>query len=80
MSKHCCDRMEHDLDQTCDLHPDRFDCADALIGIVNGEYGIIVHDGGSSVVRIAYCPWCGSKLPTEEGSDRKSQDDEEFSF
>ena len=26
------------------------------------EYGLIVHDGGTSVVVIAFCPWCGSKL------------------
>ena len=62
--------MDYDLDQSCDLHPDRFDCADALIAMVDGEYGIIVHDGGSSIVRIAYCPWCGSKLPTEEDANR----------
>ena len=27
------------------------------------EYGISVQDGGSSHVEIAYCPWCGFKLP-----------------
>lgn len=27
------------------------------------EYGIPIRDGGSSTVRIAYCPWCGRKLP-----------------
>ena len=27
------------------------------------EYGIPVHDGGSSKVKIHFCPWCGSKLP-----------------
>ena len=27
------------------------------------EYGIIIHDLGSSYVKIEYCPWCGRKLP-----------------
>ncbi|HZY17518.1 MAG TPA: hypothetical protein VFE82_03505 [Ramlibacter sp.] len=27
------------------------------------EYGLIVHDGGSSAIAIAFCPWCGTKLP-----------------
>lgn len=69
MSRHCCERMNRDLGERCDQHPDRFDCADALIHYVEeaGIYGLIVHDGGSSYVRIAYCPWCGSPLgPSDE--------------
>lgn len=27
------------------------------------EYGIQIHDGGSSFIQIDYCPWCGAKLP-----------------
>ena len=26
------------------------------------EYGISIIDGGSSVIKINYCPWCGVKL------------------
>jgi hypothetical protein len=33
------------------------------------EYGIVVHDGGKSYVRIDFCPWCGSRLP-ESKRDR----------
>lgn len=28
----------------------------------NGEIGIPIHDGGSSMIKITYCPFCGSKL------------------
>jgi hypothetical protein len=28
----------------------------------NGTYGIPIHDGGTSVIQINHCPWCGSKL------------------
>ncbi|MBC7932277.1 MAG: hypothetical protein H7Z38_17105 [Rubrivivax sp.] len=57
--------MTHELDQRCDMHPDPFDCVDNLIYYSPrfDEYGIIIHDGGSSFSLIAYCPWCGSKLP-----------------
>lgn len=27
------------------------------------EYGIPVHDGGSSYMTINFCPWCGKPLP-----------------
>jgi hypothetical protein len=27
------------------------------------EYGLKINDGGSSSILIAFCPWCGQKLP-----------------
>ncbi len=27
------------------------------------EYGIPIYDGGSSMIEIKFCPWCGTKLP-----------------
>jgi len=27
------------------------------------EYGIRILDGGSSKIKIEYCPWCGKTLP-----------------
>lgn len=67
MNRHCCARMETDLTQRCDVHEDRFDCADALIFFSEDDmtYGLIIHDGGSSFSRISYCPWCGFKLAQE---------------
>ena len=62
MAALCCDRMAYDLNQRCEIHESRADCPDAFIKEVRGGYGLIVHDGGSSVVEIAFCPWCGSKL------------------
>lgn len=62
--KACCKRMAYDLNQVCDRHPDRFDCADAIMHrSQDGDYGIIVHDGGTSYIKISYCPWCGTKFP-----------------
>lgn len=39
----------------------------------SGEYGIPVRDGGSSIITIDYCPWCGVPLHkrTENDAQRK---------
>ena len=51
--------MAEAVGSVCKEHPDRFDCPDALLDFNPRmqEYGIIIHDGGSSVVTIGYCPW-----------------------
>jgi hypothetical protein len=65
MAAHACDRMREELEKRCDEHSDRFACPDALVTYEPkfDEYGIIVHDGGHSSVQIAFCPWCGVRLP-----------------
>jgi hypothetical protein len=62
---HCCEDMKRNVEYTCDQHPNRSDCPDCLIEYLPRfrQYGILVHDGGSSMVTISYCPWCGAKLP-----------------
>jgi hypothetical protein len=69
--KHCCQQMESAVASKCQQHTDRWDCPDALIAYSArfDEYGIIIHDGGSSKITITYCPWCGAKLP-ESQADR----------
>jgi len=63
--KHCCERMETEVTKTCQDHPDPFTCPDRLVNYMErfDEYGLVVHDGGNSSVLIAYCPWCGIRLP-----------------
>jgi hypothetical protein len=57
--------MRENVERTCPEHPNRYDCPDCLIAYwaASGTYGVIVHDGGESVIRISYCPWCGTELP-----------------
>lgn len=57
--------MTDAVETTCDTHADRFDCPDALLSYNPrfDEYGLIVHDGGRSVISIAHCPWCGHTVP-----------------
>ena len=71
--KYCCDRMQFDLEQKCEMHPDRYECPDALVSYSPkvDSYGLIVHDGGSSCVTISYCPWCGTKLPETQHKARR---------
>ncbi|MBA4307380.1 MAG: hypothetical protein C0429_11660 [Sphingopyxis sp.] len=63
MTKHCCEMMHSNVENICDMHPDRFDCPDCLIDYFKDSYGLMIHDGGRSVITISYCPWCATKLP-----------------
>jgi hypothetical protein len=69
MERHCCEDMRREVERHCELHPDRFDCPDCLIHYSPRlrAYGLIVHDGGSSTIRIRFCPWCGARLPAGSG-------------
>ncbi len=64
MKKHCCESMKYHCEFKCEVHNDPFDCPDRIIYFSEetNEYGIIIHDGGSSWISIKYCPWCGSQL------------------
>ena len=60
--KHCCERMRYFLENNDKNKV--FDSDDIIYYALNlDEYGIVVHDGGSSYITIQYCPWCGKKLP-----------------
>lgn len=63
MTDFCCDDMRVHCTFDCELHKgDPFGCPDAVIGKFFGRYGLLIHDGGSSYLKIEFCPWCGSKL------------------
>ncbi|WP_406005949.1 hypothetical protein OG440_06995 [Streptomyces sp. NBC_00637] len=68
MIDHCCDEMTRQAGWRCREHPDVFACPDALVRFEPRfrEYGLIVHDGGSASREIAFCPWCGARLPRSQ--------------
>jgi hypothetical protein len=70
--------MAYDLNQSCKQHAYRSESPDALIDRHRGGYGIIVQDGGSTAIEIAFCPWCGN-LPRIGDPDPSalSSDDEQ---
>ena len=62
--KYCCNDLRYHLEHKCEVHDDVFDCLDHLFYYSRtfDEYGIIIHDGGSSYISIQYCPFCGTKF------------------
>ena len=62
---HCCDSMRSHIEYRCDFHKDIYDCPDSILkfSVKYDEYGIIIHDGGTSSITILFCPFCGQKLP-----------------
>lgn len=71
--KICCDAMRYHSSNHCPVHSSPFECPDWLIlhDDTAGDYGIIIHDGGQSYIKIDYCPWCGHKLGSEKRLFRK---------
>ena len=60
---YCCETMRDHATKTCGHHKHRHECPDCLIDQHrNGEFGIMIHDGGTSHVTIKFCPWCGTRL------------------
>ncbi|MFD4932304.1 DUF6980 family protein [Peribacillus butanolivorans] len=64
MKKHCCDDMAYHANFKCEIHENPFECPDKLVIYYekDNEYGLIIHDGGSSSIEILFCPWCSKKL------------------
>jgi hypothetical protein len=60
----CCQAMRDHLERRCDRHPDPSNCPDNVVVYIprTEQYGLVVHDGGTSYYQIRFCPWCGSKL------------------
>jgi len=59
----CCKEMDYFANFQCDVHKNHFDCPDCIIYFdKDSGFGIIVHDGGESFIKISYCPWCGATL------------------
>lgn len=65
MHIHCCETMAYQLDQGCEEHSSPSECPDAVVTHTPkfDEYGLRIHDGGTSVIAIQFCPWCGTRLP-----------------
>ncbi|WP_395074820.1 DUF6980 family protein [Hyphococcus sp.] len=71
----CCESMQAALEMNCDTHDDPFECPDSLIAYNEGlnRFGLIVHDGGSSVIMIRHCPWCGERLGISTNSEPEEE-------
>lgn len=63
---YCCETMKLTVTRSCATHGSH--CPDIVMvqqteGVVKGRFGIPIHDGGSAVISIDFCPWCGTALP-----------------
>lgn len=67
MSEYCCNDFKYHINFKCDIHKEDFDCPDKIIfkSKKSNDYGILIHDGGSSYIKIKYCPFCGKRLKNE---------------
>ncbi len=55
--------MQVQVEVSCDQHQDLADCPDSLVELApDGRFGLRIHDGLDSRMRIRFCPWCGAKL------------------
>lgn len=63
--KNCCNQMMEILNLDCNEGESSFQCSNSVMYYNEkfDEYGMIIHDGGSSYIKIDFCPWCGKKLP-----------------
>ena len=61
VAPYCCEMMRSNIEKVCEQHDHAEDCPDRLGTFVPkfNEFGLPVHDGGSSYVIIEYCLWCG---------------------
>ena len=68
MNKHCCEQMDIVSMLNCEQHNDEYECPDVLIKYIEkfDEYGLIIHDGSSSIMTIKFCPFCGFQLPASK--------------
>lgn len=61
---YCCMQMADSVyDSLNEKGEIKYDDVDVVMNKWNdGTYGIPIHDGGTSVIVINFCPWCGEKL------------------
>ena len=63
-AKPCWEDMRRQLTFRCEDHEDLSNCPDSLVVYSenSGQFGIRVHDRGSSSIAIRHRPWCGATL------------------
>jgi len=60
--KYCCIDMAYYLIEDKKSRNQKEINYDTVITQRRKEFGIPIHDGGSSFIKIIFCPWCGREL------------------
>jgi hypothetical protein len=60
--RYCCTHMAYYLieDKKSKKNPEVN--YDSIVTQRKADFGIPIHDGGNSYIKIEYCPWCGKEL------------------
>jgi len=70
MDEHCCEDMRREAARVCEQHADRFDCPDCLVHYSPKfrEYGLIIHDAGTSFLASNSARGAGRSSPSRCGT------------
>ena len=74
-SPHCCPDMAAAVNYVCPHHQyNPQACPDKLItfSATRRQYGLLIHDGGSSYRQIRFCPFCGAQLTESTLSEHRA--------
>ncbi|MEZ4797340.1 MAG: hypothetical protein R2785_09230 [Flavobacteriaceae bacterium] len=68
--KFCCLKMSDNIFESIDENGEiKYGNVDVIINkLKDGTYGIPIHDGGSSIIEINFCPWCGTNLKKQNNA------------
>ncbi|PHQ28145.1 DUF6980 family protein [Leeuwenhoekiella nanhaiensis] len=66
----CCLQMADKIFESLDRKGNiKYGDVDVVINKWNdGTHGIPIHDGGTSIIEINFCPWCGQNLTDKKAS------------
>ncbi|NIK93271.1 hypothetical protein GZ212_14005 [Mangrovimonas sp. CR14] len=66
----CCLKMADQIFESLDKKGNiKYGDVDVVINKrTDGTYGIPIHDGGTSIIEINFCPWCGQNLTDKEAN------------
>ena len=66
----CCLEMSDKIFQSKHKNGDiKYGDVDVIINHwKDGTFGIPIHDGGSSLIQINFCPWCGTNLKKQQNA------------
>src|SRR5690606_39905266 len=72
-SKYCCLEIAKNISDGVDKNREiDYDNADIMLREWDDEtIGIPIHDGGTSMIKINYCPFCGKKLDSNRADNMK---------
>jgi hypothetical protein len=69
LASYPCIHVAYHSTHTCDEHTDAWECPDMTLVRTAAGFGIPVRNGGTSVIRIDYCPWCGISLSGQQTAE-----------